>query len=130
MKRDWAAGLKTTLIAFVITIPLGAFTFAQRMTPISSLSPSLDGLRAKNIKVRTLDGKRVELNTLLGQSKPVVLNIWATWCGPCRQEIPHLVDLAKEHSKDGLIVIGLTYEDFKEKNIKAVKDFVNEHSID
>ena len=128
MKRDWAAGLKTTLIAFVITIPLSAPTFAQRMKPIS-LSPSLDGLRAKNIKVKTLDGKRVELNTLLGQGRPVVLNIWATWCGPCRQEIPHLVDLAKEHSKDGLVVIGLTYEDFKEKNIKAVKDFVNEHSI-
>jgi thiol-disulfide isomerase/thioredoxin len=128
MNRNWAAGLKTTLIAFVITIPLSAFTFAQRMKPIS-LSPSLDGLRAKNIKVKTLDGKRVELNTLLGQGKPVVLNIWATWCGPCRQEIPHLVDLAKEHSRDGLIVIGLTYEDYKEKNIKAVKDFVNEHSI-
>ena len=57
MRRDWAAGLKTTLIAFVITIPLSAFTFAQRMTPIS-LSPSLDGLRAKNIKVRTLGGRR------------------------------------------------------------------------
>jgi thiol-disulfide isomerase/thioredoxin len=128
MRIDWAAALKITLVAFVITIPLSAFTFAQRIA-LKSSSPSLDGLRNKKIKVKTLDGKRVELNTLLGQGKPVVLNIWATWCGPCRREIPHLIDLAKEHGKDGLIVIGLTYEDYKDKNIKAVKDFVSEFSI-
>jgi thiol-disulfide isomerase/thioredoxin len=128
MKKDWIAFLKTTLLAFVITFPLSVFTFPQRISPIST-SPSLDGLRARKIKVKTLDGKSVELNTLLGQGKPVVLNIWATWCGPCRQEIPHLVDLAKKYSKDGLIVIGLTYQDYKD-DIKKVKDFISEFSID
>ena len=128
MRMDWTVALKTMLLAFVIAIPLSVFTFAQRISP-KSLSPSLDGLRAKNFIVRTLDGKRVEINKLLGEGKPVVLNIWATWCGPCRQEIPHLIDLAKKHGKDGLVVIGLTYEDYKDKNIQAVKDFVNEHSI-
>jgi thiol-disulfide isomerase/thioredoxin len=128
MRIDRAAGLKIMLLAFVITFPLNAFTFPQRMTPKLS-APSLDGLRAKNFKVKTLDGKRVELNTLLGQGKPVVLNIWATWCGPCRREIPHLVDFAKKYSKDGLIVLGLTYEDYKDKNVKAVKDFISETSI-
>jgi thiol-disulfide isomerase/thioredoxin len=128
MKMNWAAGLKTMLLALIIIFPLSAFTFAQRIAP-KSLSPSLDGLRAKHIKVRTLDGKSVEINTLLGQGKPVILNIWATWCGPCRQEIPQLVDLAKEHRKDGLIVIGLTYQDHK-KELQEVKDFVSEFSID
>jgi thiol-disulfide isomerase/thioredoxin len=127
MKKDWVALLKTTLLAFVITLPLSVFTFPQRISPIS-ISPSLDGLRARKIKVKTLQGKTVELNTLLGQGKPVVLNIWATWCGPCRQEIPHLVELAQKYSKEGLIVIGLTYQDYKD-DLKAVKDFVSEFSI-
>jgi thiol-disulfide isomerase/thioredoxin len=127
MKLDSAAGLKGVLLAIVISLSLSSSTFPQRISPIS-ISPSLDGLRAKNIKIRTLDGKRADLNTLLGEGKPVVLNIWATWCGPCRQEIPHLVDLAREYKKDGLIVLGLTYEDHK--NIKAVKDFISEFSID
>ena len=127
MKMNWATGLKTMLLALIIIFPLSASTFAQRIAP-KSLSPSLDGLRNKHIKVRTLDGKSVELNTLLGQGKPVVLNIWATWCGPCRKEIPQLVELAKEHSKDGLIVIGLTTEDHK-KDLEKVKDVISELSI-
>jgi thiol-disulfide isomerase/thioredoxin len=128
MKINCAAGLNAILLAFVISSQLDASTFPQRIAP-KSLSPSLDGLRAKNFKVRTLDGKRVDLNTLLGQGKPVVLNIWTTWCGPCRKEIPHLVELAKEHNKDGLVVIGLTYEDYKDSVKAAVKDVINEFSI-
>jgi thiol-disulfide isomerase/thioredoxin len=128
MKIDYAAGLNATLLALVISIPLSVSSFPQRIAP-KSLSPSLDALRAKNFKVRTLDGKKVDLNTLLGQGKPVVLNIWTTWCGPCRKEIPHLVELAKEHSKDGLVVIGLTYEDFKDNVKAAVGNVINEFSI-
>jgi thiol-disulfide isomerase/thioredoxin len=126
MKIELSAGLKTVLLAFVSASLLCDFTFPQRMSPLST-GPSLDGLRARKIKVKTLEGKSVELNTLLGQGKPVVLNIWATWCGPCRQEIPHLVDIAKKYSETGLIVIGLTYED--QKKLKAVNDFVSELSI-
>jgi len=127
MKLDWSSGLKNILSVLAIAFLLTAFAFGQRMSPIS-LSPSLDGLRAKNIKVKTLQGKSIELNSLLGQGKPVILNIWATWCGPCRQEIPHLVDIAKAYRKTGLIVIGLTYENFKE--LKKVNDVVSEYSID
>jgi thiol-disulfide isomerase/thioredoxin len=128
MKMNCAANLKTMLLAFIITSALSAFAFSQRINPISS-SVSLDSLRAKNFKVRTREGKSVELNTLLGEGKPVVLNIWATWCGPCRQEIPQLVELARKHRKDGLIVVGLTYEDHKADR-KKVNDFVSELAID
>ena len=45
------------------------------------------------------------------KDKTVVLDLWATWCGPCRAEIPHLVELHKEYAGKGVEVIGLTTED-------------------
>jgi thiol-disulfide isomerase/thioredoxin len=126
MKIHWAARLKSILLAFVITISLTLSSYPQ-IQPKSS-PPSLADLRARNFKIQTLQGKRIDLNTLLSEGKPVILDLWATWCGPCRQEIPHLIEFAKAHSKEGLIVIGLTIED-PEDDLKEVKTFVKELSM-
>ncbi len=90
--------------------------------------PTLEQIKAEKFITLTMNGKKVELNKLLGEGKPVVLDIWATWCGPCRQEIPHLVELAAQHKKDGLIVIGLTIEDSNTQR-ERVKDFVKEFGM-
>lgn len=103
---------------FFALVALGAPALAQLPA-----QPTLDQIKAEKFIVQTLAGKKVELNKLLGEGKPVVLDIWATWCGPCRQEIPHLVELAEKHRRDGLIVIGLTTEDPSVYRSR-VKDFV------
>jgi thiol-disulfide isomerase/thioredoxin len=90
--------------------------------------PSLEQIKAENFIVQTLAGKKVALNKLIGEGKPVVLDIWATWCGPCRQEIPHLVELAEKYRQDGLIVIGLTTED-PAVHRERVKDFAKQYGM-
>jgi thiol-disulfide isomerase/thioredoxin len=104
---------------------------AQRAAgaPQQQGGPGLDKLRAQNFMVTTLDGKRVTLNKLLVEGKPVVLDFWATWCGPCRQEIAHLKELSKKYSKDGVIVIGLNLED-PAQDQQAVRDFVKRNQMD
>src|SRR5215510_2593869 len=119
MKLHWVAGLRTIFFALIITLLLTITYYPQQQTRI----PSLADLRGRNFKIKTLQGKHIELNSLLGQGKPVILDIWASWCGPCRLEVPHLIEFAKTHSKDGLIVIGLTMEDPKD-DLNAVKSFV------
>jgi cytochrome c biogenesis protein CcmG, thiol:disulfide interchange protein DsbE len=56
----------------------------------------------------TLDGEPVSLEGLRGQ--PVLLNVWATWCAPCRVEVPELQALHEQHGADGLRVVGVTVD--------------------
>ncbi len=57
-------------------------------------------------KLQDLDGKTVQLSDFKG--KVVVLDFWATWCPPCRVEIPTFIELQKEYQKQGVVVIGMS----------------------
>jgi len=70
-----------------------------------------------------LDGKSVSLSDFRG--KWVIVNYWATWCPPCLEEIPDLVDLYEEN-RDTIVVLGI---DFEEVNEEYLKGFVDSHMI-
>src|SRR5712671_6815041 len=72
---------------------------------------------APEFALEGLDGKPLSLATARG--KVVLLNFWATWCGPCRAEIPDLIALQQKY-KDQLQIIGLTVDDDDESTIKQV----------
>jgi thiol-disulfide isomerase/thioredoxin len=61
--------------------------------------------------------------------KVMVVNLWATWCGPCRREIPELVELNKEFHSRGVEVIGLSTED-PDASAEKVRKFVQDFQID
>jgi thiol-disulfide isomerase/thioredoxin len=78
---------------------------------------------APDFKLTGLDGKPV---TLAGShGKVILLNFWATWCGPCRAEIPDLVELQNKY-KDRLQILGLVVDD---DDADAIKEFVEKFSI-
>ena len=64
-------------------------------------------VKAPQFKLRDVNGRIVRLSDY--QGKVVLINFWATWCPPCRAEMPDLVRLQREHGKDGLQIIGITY---------------------
>ena len=70
-----------------------------------------------------LDGKPVSLSDF--QGKWVIVNYWATWCPPCLEEIPDLVDLYEEN-RDTIVVLGIAFEDVNEDYLR---EFVDSHMI-
>ncbi len=79
---------------------------------------------APNFTLQTLDGQEVTLSKLKG--KVILLDFWATWCGPCRESIPHLIQLYKTYQKDGFEVIGMNVE---RGDMDAVRRFANSMDI-
>ena len=72
-------------------------------------------------QLKDLSGKLVKLSDFRG--KVVILDFWATWCPPCRQEIPGFIDLQKKYRANGLVVIGVSLD---QQGPAAVKAFVQE----
>jgi thiol-disulfide isomerase/thioredoxin len=77
-------------------------------------------------EIQAVDGSPFRLSDF--KDKVVVLDLWATWCGPCRLEIPHLVELQNEYGGKGVEVIGLTTENPQSDAVK-VRDFAREFNI-
>ena len=67
------------------------------------------GEPAPNFKLENLDGQFISLSDLKG--KPVLLNFWATWCPPCRAEMPYLQQIYEEWSGKGLVVLAINIGD-------------------
>ncbi len=79
------------------------------------------GTPAPNFTLQTLDGKDVSLTDFRG--KAVLVNFWATWCGPCKIETPWLVELQNEYGSQGLQVVGVAMDDSgKDEIAKFAKD--------
>jgi thiol-disulfide isomerase/thioredoxin len=67
-----------------------------------------------------VNGKKHSLADYKG--KWVIVNYWATWCPPCQEEIPHLVEFHDRHKDDDAVVIGINFEDIGEEQLSAFVD--------
>ncbi len=103
-----------TIPALATLTALGAHALLQQQgLPI--------GTEAPDFRLETLDGKVVELSKLRG--KPVFIDFWATWCGPCRRALPHTQKLAEKYGKDAHILAINLKED-----PETVREFLQKHN--
>lgn len=76
---------------------------------------------------KTVDGKTIRLADFVG--KVVVVNIWATWCGPCFLEMPQLSHMKKEYKSRGVIVLGLAMTYNENNDLNRVRDYLRQRKI-
>jgi cytochrome c biogenesis protein CcmG/thiol:disulfide interchange protein DsbE len=113
---------KRVLIYGIVALCLLGIYLASRRTAIKP-KPSASGNLAPDFTLTDLDGKQLMLSDYKG--KVVLLDFWATWCTPCRDEIPHFVEMQNKYGPQGFQVIGISMDD----DAKPVRKFYQEYKL-
>jgi peroxiredoxin len=106
----------------MLVMTTGSSVSAVRIAAAGVCSPDTKPAKL-DFTLKGVNGKPVKLAAFTG--KVIVLNFWATWCVPCRAEIPALVDLQAKYAGTGLQVVGVSVDDPPEK----MKPFVDQYKV-
>ena len=87
---------------------------------IAKLESTAIGQIAPNFTITTPEGESISLYDIKGKVK--LIDLWASWCGPCRGENPHVVEIYKEYHPKGLEIFGVSLDNNKEAWVKAIAD--------
>jgi len=108
------------VVAFVVALML-YLGYHQVRRPVAASARFTPSKVAPDFSLESLDGKTLRLSDLRG--KAVLLNFWATWCDPCKIEMPWFVDLQKQYGSQGLQIVGVAMDDGSKEDIsKFAKD--------
>lgn len=107
--------LKVTVLLLLMSMAFSGVLF----TGCSSSGPEI-GKLAPDFTLTGLDGQEVSLSGFRGQ--PVLLNFWATWCGPCRMEMPLLQDVYEKWTGKGLVLLVVNVQESPD----LVKEFIED----
>ena len=111
----WVAA---SVVAIAIAMwPLASSRITHVAKPPNGASAKLD------YTLKDMNGHSVQLASFKGH--PMLLNFWATWCGPCREEIPQLVELMEKYRHKGFTVVGISTDDTAEE----LRPFVAEYKM-
>jgi len=113
------------LIVLTIGMIVTLSVLRQRDPRLSAVGSLVVGKPAPGFTLPTLDGAEVSLSQFRGQ--PVLINFWASWCVPCREEMPELVRAYEAYKAEGLVILGLnlTFTD----SLPEVQRFANEFNM-
>jgi thiol-disulfide isomerase/thioredoxin len=114
MNRTRKTSSVSAVIFFVILFVV--FSCGRQGTPAETGTKAAVGATAPDFVLNTVDGKSVRLSDYRGQV--VFLNFWATWCGPCRSEMPSIERLNKEMEGQDFIILAVSIDGFETTQLR------------
>ena len=121
------SSLRFVAIAFA-AMAVGSYlescSSTTRTVSAAAVKPNKERKPAPEFTLKDSDGKQVKLSDYRG--KVVLLDFWATWCGPCRIEIPWFIEMQRKNKDKGFEVLGVAMDD---EGWEAVKPFLQELSV-
>lgn len=90
------------------------------------LSVSISAQSITNLRLKTVDNKRFEIKEHLNKG-PIVVAFWATWCKPCRKELPAIKEVYEKHKDDGLTILAISID--SPRSLSKVKNFVKKSKL-
>ena len=122
MKRVTAVAVIGAAVLIGYWATTGAMT--ARAAVEKKVAGASERMAAPDFTVKGLDGAEIRLSALKG--KVAVLDFWATWCPPCKEEIPHFIELQRDYGDKGLQVVGLSVDQGGEGVVRA---FAQGHGV-
>ncbi|UCH11344.1 MAG: TlpA family protein disulfide reductase [Fidelibacterota bacterium] len=122
MMRKPVLTLVIALLAITAVVVNSTRSDAAHQTPAKQETSAKP--LAPDFTLRDLDGERVALKSLRG--KLVLVNFWATWCPPCRREIPDLNRIHSAYEEQGVVVLGISWD---EASSEQIKNFVRNYKV-
>ncbi len=124
---------KVLLIISTVLVLIAGTYFADKVTRVTSKIPAdntagtdvATGQPAPEVTFKDLDGQSVSLSQYRG--KVVLVDFWATWCDPCRVEIPWLIEMQQKYGAKGFTVLGVAMDD---EGKKVVAPFLEKERFD
>ena len=127
--KTWALALAAVAVLLVVSGCTGnaseysASVGGAENGSTASATADPDDAAAPDFTLPSLDGGPFRLSETAGKIR--LIDFWATWCAPCREEVPMLNDLQAEYGEQGLLILAITDEE-----AKVVRDFVAEHGVE
>ncbi len=122
VRRLWIGGIGALLVAGIVLV--GGVAIASRAAEAQGSETALKrepvvGALAPGFTLTNLEGEQLSLDDFRG--RPVLINLWATWCGPCRIEMPAIQSRFEKYQDDGFAVLAVNFDE-QQAEVQAFRD--------